>query len=456
MKTNFLRGVGRLGLMAGLFGSALAGAVASAQTLEVRTHVLTNGMKMLVHEDRTIPNVAFYIFYRVGSRNERPGTTGISHFFEHMMFNGAKKYGPKQFDVAMEGAGGANNAFTDYDITAYQDWCPASALPLIFDLESDRIAHLSFDPKMVESERGVVASERRLSEGDNGALLSEQLWAAAYTAHPYQWPVIGWMVDIEHWVMADLKRHFEMGYSPSNAVMVVSGAASFTEVVSLAQRFVEPIAARAGPPAVTTREPEQTGERRVKLVKFAQLPLLMVGYHVPESAHPDFLALQALRRILIFGHSSRLYQRLIDRDQSAIEVKADLSLAIDPTLFVFTCQAKEGGDTQAIEKALYEELGQIQRVGATERELQKARNALLVELYDQLKTIDGRSHALGNYEVFFGDYRKLLEVETALNKVTREDVQRVARKYFTENNRTVATLVPEAPRQEAGPSSTKE
>src|SRR2546426_665446 len=195
-----------------------------AQPLDVRTQSLTNGLKILVHEDHSIPSAVSYIFYRVGSRNERPGTTGISHFFEHMMFNGAKKYGPKQFDVFMEAAGGSSNAYTDYDVTVYQDWFPPTALELIFDLESDRIAHLSFDPKIVESERGVVASERRTSvEANNAALLDEQLWAAAFTAHPYQWPVIGWMVDIEHWKMEDLKRHFEMGYAPNNATMVVAG-----------------------------------------------------------------------------------------------------------------------------------------------------------------------------------------------------------------------------------------
>src|SRR5512140_1057037 len=134
----------------------------AAQTLSfpVETHTLKNGMKVLIHEEHSIPNVALYIFYKIGSRNERPGATGLSHFFEHMMFNGAKKYGPKQFDVVMEAAGGANNAYTSEDVTAYMDWCPVSALPLIFDLEADRIAHLSFDPKMVESERGVIISER--------------------------------------------------------------------------------------------------------------------------------------------------------------------------------------------------------------------------------------------------------------------------------------------------------
>jgi zinc protease len=425
--------------------SALAGTTVGAQPLAVRAHLLTNGMKVLVHEDNSIPNAALYIFYRVGSRNERPGTTGISHFFEHMMFNGAKKYGPKQFDRVMEAAGGANNAFTDYDITAYQDWCPVSALPLIFDLESDRVANLAFDPKMVESERGVVASERRLGDGDNATLLWEQLWAAAFTAHPYQWPVIGWMVDIEHWTMDDLKHHFNIGYSPANATLVVSGAAKADEVVGLAQRYLEPIPARPGPRPVTTREPEQQGERRVKLVKFAQLPLLMVGYHVPASAHADYSALQALRQILLFGHSSRLYRRLIDKDQLAIEVKGDLNLALDPTLFVITMQAKEGADTLALEKALYQELERLQREGVTEPELQKARNILLAEFYHQIKTIDGKSRALGNYEVFFGDYHKLFQATEEFAKVTREDIKRVAQKYFLEKNRTVATLVPDKP-----------
>src|SRR5262245_42444735 len=137
--------------------------VAPAQQLQIKTHTLKNGMKIIVEEDHSIPNVALYIFYRIGSRNERPGTTGLSHFFEHMMFNGAKKYGPKQFDVTMEANGGSNNAYTSRDVTVYQDWFPRSALDLIFDLEADRIADLSFDPKVIESERGVVASERRTS-----------------------------------------------------------------------------------------------------------------------------------------------------------------------------------------------------------------------------------------------------------------------------------------------------
>src|SRR5262245_26017510 len=173
-------------------------AMGVAQQFDVKTHQLSNGMELLLLEDHTIPNIALYFFHRVGSRNERPAITGLSHFFEHMMFNGAKKYGPKMFDCVMEDHGGANNAYTSEDLTVYQDWFPSSALPLIFDLEADRTRDLSFEPKMVESERGVVANERRVSvDNNNESILKEQVLAAAFTAHPYQWPVVGWMVDIE-------------------------------------------------------------------------------------------------------------------------------------------------------------------------------------------------------------------------------------------------------------------
>src|SRR5580704_14993634 len=221
------------------------------QEFPVATKTLKNGMKVLVQTDHSIPHVALYIFYRIGSRNEGPGTTGISHFFEHMMFNGAKKYGPGELDKVMEANGGANNAYTTRDVTVYQDWFPRSALPLIYDIEADRIQNLSFDPAKIKSEREVVASERRLrTDNDNGGLLDEQLWATAYIAHPYQWPVVGWMSDIEHWTMEQLKHHFEMGYSPNNATMVVAGDVSPEEIFQLCEKYIEPIPTHAPPPQV--------------------------------------------------------------------------------------------------------------------------------------------------------------------------------------------------------------
>jgi zinc protease len=423
-----------------------AAAGARAQNVEVKTHTLKNGMKILVQEDHSIPNVAFYVFYRIGSRNERPGTTGLSHFFEHMMFNGAKKYGPGEFDRVMEANGGSNNAYTSQNVTVYQDWFPRSALDLIFDLEADRIRDLSFDPKVIESERGVVRNERKLSvDNSNFGLLNEQLWATAFTAHTYQWPVVGWDVDIVNWKMEDLQNHFRMGYSPSNATMVISGDVKFEEIVVLAQKYIEPIPSHDPPPAVTTQEPEQHGERRVVVRKFAQLPIMMVGYHVPKTDSPEFYPLQILETIFFSGQSSRLYQRLVDKDQLALSVSGGWDWAFDPTLFEFSVQPRAGVDTAKVEQVLYEEIARLQKGGITDEELEKAKNIRLAEFYRQMKTISGKSNVIGTYEVFLGDYHKLFNAAESYAKVSKEDVQRVAQQFLNENNRTVATLVPEAP-----------
>lgn len=427
---------------------------AGAQSFDVKTTTLKNGMKVLVEEDHSIPTVSLYIFYRIGSRNERPGTTGISHFFEHMMFNGAKKYGPGAFDSTMEGRGGTNNAYTSYDVTVYQDWFPPTALETIFDLEADRIRDLAFDPEKIKSERGVVASERRSSvDANNFGILDEQLWAAAYTAHPYQWPVVGWMVDIQNWTMEDLKHHFEMGYSPSNATMVVVGDVTSDQIFQLAQKYIEPIPSHAPPPPVTTQEPEQIGERRVTVKKFAQLPILMMAYHVPRSSDGDYYALSVLRTIMFQGQSSRMYERLVDKDQVALSISGGMGFALDPTLFTITAQPKAGVEPATVEKEVYEELEKVKSGGVTTEELEKAKNILLANFYRQMKTGSGRANQLGAYEVYFGDYHKLFDAANAYQRVTREDVQRVASKYFGENNRTVATLVPDkssAPQRAGG------
>lgn len=427
-----------------LAGVLAASASASAQGFDVKTHTLKNGMKILVQEDHSIPNVALYIFYRIGSRNERPGTTGISHFFEHMMFNGAKKYGPGEFDRVMEANGGSNNAYTSQNVTVYQDWFPRSALDLIFDLEADRIRDLNIVPEIVESERGVIASERRNGvDANNAAILNEQLWATAYTAHPYQWPVVGWMSDIESWTIDDLRTHFKTGYSPSNATMVVTGDVTLDEIVKLAEKYIEPIPASPPPPPVLTREPEQLGERRIVVKKFAQLPALQIAYHVPATSDPDYYPLQVLETVLFSGQSSRMYRRLVDRDQTALSVAGGTDVSFDPTLFEISAQPKAGVDPAAVEAAIYDELAKVAAESITPAEIEKAKNILLSDFYRRIRTISGRSNAIGTYDVFFGDYRKLFTAADDFARVTQADVQRVARKYFTDRNRTVATLVPD-------------
>lgn len=414
-----------------------------AQNVEVKTHTLKNGMKILVSEDHSIPNAAMYIFYRIGSRNERPGTTGLSHFFEHMMFNGAKKYGPGEFDRTMEAAGGANNAYTTRNITAYTDFFPSSQLELIFDLEADRIESLAFDPKIIESERGVVYSERRLRvDNDNNGILDEQMWATAFTAHPYQWPVVGWASDIEKWTMQDLRHHFEIGYSPSNATMVVTGDVKFDDVIKLAQKYIEPIKSHEAPPLVTTVEPEQLGEKRAKVEKPAQLPSVYIGYHIPATNSPDYYPLRVLETVLFYGESSRGYRRLVDKDQLAVAVSGGVDFDLDPSLFTILIQNQEGTMPKKAEKALYEEIERLKKDGITDAELQKAKNVLLVNFYNELRRIAGKANIIGTYEVFFGDYQKFLNAPDDFSKVTAADVRRVAEKYFVEHNRTVVTLVP--------------
>jgi zinc protease len=429
----------------------LSSGLALAQTHNVQTAMLSNGMKILIEEDHGIPNVAMYFFYRIGSRNERPGITGISHFFEHMMFNGAKKYGPKQFDIQMEKAGGENNASTSNDLTVYTDWFPNTALELMMDMESDRIRDLAFVPKIIESERGVVYSERRSSvDNSNQGTLSEQLRAAAFTAHPYHWPVVGWPSDIESWNMDDLKNYFKIGYAPNNCTMVVVGDVTTANVLALARKYIEPIPRQDPPPPVRTKEPVQQGERRVIVRKAAQLPLQMIAYHVPESKSPDTPALELAAALLSRGESSRLYQRMVDRDQLAISVNAGKGDSFDPTLMTISIQPRSGVDPAQTEKALYEELERLQSKAVESDELQKAKNELLAAQYRQMKTIAGRANLLGRYEVFYGDYAKLFSVDKEIQAVSAEDIQRVARTYFTEKNRTVATLIPEGPARPAG------
>ncbi|MEZ7500495.1 pitrilysin family protein [Flavobacterium sp. Arc3] len=408
---------------------------------DVNTFTLKNGMKILVVEDFSIPNANMYLFYKVGSRNEYQGITGLSHFFEHMMFNGAKKYGPKLFDQTMEFNGGANNAYTTENVTVYTNWFPTSAASVIFDLEGDRISSLSIDPTMVESERDVVLSERRTGlENSPWRLLSQSLQATAFQEHPYHWPVMGYEDDMKNWTQQDLERYFKTYYAPNNCVVVVSGAIKTEAVKLLAEKYLEPIPAQPAPPKVHIVEPAQTGERRITVQKEVATPYLMIGYHTPETKHDDYYALNILSSVLSSGKSSRLYASLVDKKQLATQVFTDYGDSFDPGLFNVYAVANKNVDEVDLENAIYAEIEKIKKDGITETELQKIKNQKLMEFYDQVETIDGKSNNIGTYEVFFGDYRKMFDAPANYNKIKIADVQRVANAYFTKSNRTVGVL----------------
>ncbi|SEF97246.1 M16 family metallopeptidase [Flavobacterium urumqiense] len=408
---------------------------------DVKTFTLKNGMKFLVVEDFSIPNANMYLFYKVGSRNEYQGITGLSHFFEHMMFNGAKKYGPKLFDRTMEFNGGANNAYTTENVTVYTDWFPASASEIIFDMEADRISSLSIDPKMVESERGVVLSERRTGlENSPWRLLSQSVQATAFQEHPYHWPVIGYEDDMKNWTQQDLERYFKTYYAPNNCVVVVSGAIKLDQVKRLAEKYLEAIPAQPAPPVVHIVEPAQTGERRITVKKEVATPYLMIAYHTPESKNEDYYALNILSSVLSSGKSSRLYTALVDKQQLATQVSSDFGDSFDPNLFNFYAVANKNINETDLENAIYAEIEKIKTNGISETELQKIKNQKLMEFYSQVETIDGKSNNIGTYEVFFGDYRKMFNAPANYNKITVADVQNVAKKYFIKSNRTVGIL----------------
>ena len=436
-------------------GAAPAATPALPGADQIVTRTLPNGMKLVVWPDKDIPNVAMYTWYRVGSRNERPGITGISHFFEHMMFNGTKTRPPGVFDQTMEANGGRNNAYTSSDVTVYQNWFPNTTTPLIFDLEADRMRNLDFDPKKVESERGVVYSERRSSiDNDNFGTLIEQMQATAFVAHPYQIPTIGWPSDIEGWKVEDLQAYYRQYYAPNNAVMFVVGDVDPAAVFKLADQHLASLEAQAPPPPVTTVEPPQQGERRITIEREAQTPLLAMAWHA--AAAPDRVSrvMEVLLSILGDGDSSRLYRRLVDREQAAVDVGTALDQGFDPGLAWIYAVVPPGGDIARTEKLVDEEIARIAKDGPTPAELAKARNQALAGFWRGLETISGKAQALGTYEVFHGDYRKLFDAPAQYASITAEDVKKAAAAVMRPENRTVGTLVPPKSAQAQQPTAT--
>ncbi|MFT5453344.1 MAG: zinc protease, partial [Enterobacterales bacterium] len=416
--------------------------IAETKIDDVKSFTLENGMTILVLEDHSIPNANMYLFWKVGSRNEYPGITGLSHFFEHMMFNGAKKYGPKEFDRVMEANGGANNAYTSEDITVYTDWFPADSMEVMFDLEADRIQYLAIDEKMVESERGVVTSERSTGlENSNYRLLEEEVKSAAFRAHPYSWSVIGHQSDIDNWSMQDLRDYHRTYYAPNNAFVVISGDVTVEQVKTLANKYFAPIPAQEPPKKVHTVEPKQNGERRVYVQKASvSSPNVLFKYHIPATLDADYYPLSMLASILGDGNSSRLHRGLVNDKQVATNVYAFLPESFDPNLFSIYAIGVRDVSAENLERGIIEQINSIIDKGVTQRELDKVKNQAQVNFYRSLATINGKSNTLGTYELFFGSYKEMFKATDRMSAVTIADIQRVAKTYLRRANRTVGVL----------------
>ena len=407
----------------------------------IQSVTLENGLEIIVWPDHDIPNVALYYFVRAGSRNEHPGITGLSHFFEHMMFNGTSKLDPGEFDRVMETAGGANNAFTNNDITGYTDWFPRSALEVVFELEADRLQNLDFDPEVVESERDVVYSERRTSiDNNNLRKLLEQVQATAYVAHPYQFPVIGWPSDIESWTKEDLEAFYRQFYAPNNITMVIVGDVTPDEVFDLAEEYFEDIDSQEPPPPVRTVEPEQQGERRVLIETDAQTPMLHMAFHAFAAADPETLAMTLLLNVLVDGDSSRLHRLFVEEEQLAVAIGGFQFEGFDPGLVYFYLILPPDGDLAAVEARMFEELQRVADEGVTDEELAKARNIMLADFWREVSTIDGKAGALARAAVFQGAYERLFDLPQEIEAVTTDDLRAVAATVLRRNNATIGTL----------------
>src|SRR5487761_615364 len=410
---------------------------------DVRAATLANGMRVIVWPVRNIPNVAIYNWVRAGSRNETPGATGLAHFFEHMMFNGTSRHPPGAFDRLMEAEGGANNAFTSDDVTVYQDWFPASALELVLDLASDRVAPLAFTPEVIESERGVVTSERRLRVEDNShGLLAEQVQATAFVAHPYRFPTIGWPADIRAWRLADLQAFYRTYYAPNNLTLALAGDIDPERAIALARQFFEPIPAQAPPPPVRAVEPQQLSERRVLIRRKAQTPLLQCAYKAPRAADPRAPAVSLLLSALVEGDASRLHRALVEDRQVAIEVGGHWQEGFDPGLLWLSLTLPEGADPEEAREALDAELSAVAADGVTAADLERARNLATAGLWKKLAAIDGKAQLLGEYEVFHGDWARLFDAPARIADVSADELRAVAREILDERRRTLGILVP--------------
>jgi len=414
---------------------------------EITAYTMANGLRIVVWPDHDIPNIVMYNFVRAGGRNEYPGITGLSHFFEHMMFSGTTQLDPGEFDRIMEAAGGANNAYTSNDLTVYQDWFPRSALKTIFELEADRLQNLAIDPDVVESERNVVFSERRLRiDNDNNGRLNEQMLANAFVAHPYQFPVIGWPSDIENWTQEDLESYFKTYYAPNNCTMIFTGAVSPEEIFLLAEQYFAPIPRQSPPPPVRTVEPEQAGERRLLIETDTETPLLHVAFHAGSAADPETRHMELLLNILVGGDSSRLHRLLVEEEQLALGVGGMQMEGFDPGLVYFYLTLPPGADIAAVEARLLEELERVAVEGVTGAELEKARKIILADYWRNLSTINGKAAALGNYEVFTGSYENLFSLPEDVSAVTVVDLKAVASSVFRRANMTIGVL--QAPGEE--------
>jgi zinc protease len=410
---------------------------------QVVEHKLANGLKVLLLREARAPIITLQVWYRVGSRNEALGKTGISHLTEHLMFKGTAKYGPKFFSREVQRVGGTDNAFTSRNYTAYFETGPKDQLRHWLEMEADRMRGVNVDEKTFETEKKVVLEERRLrTEDDPESFMQETAMAVTFKAHPYQWPIIGWLHDIDSISLEDYRTHYHRYYLPNNCTLVVVGDIDPKEALTHIEETFGRLPAGPEPPKVTAKEPKHYGPSRVEVHREAQFPALLMNYHVPNWESPDAYPLELLARLLSSGRSSRLYHNLVYQQKLALEAGADYDFdTTDPFVFSLAGQPMPGKTVAQLEAALEAEIKRLQTDLVGEKELQKAKNQVAASFYMALDSIFYRGMLLGRTETV-ARWTLLQEFVPKIQQVTREQVREAARQYLVADNRTVGVLVP--------------
>lgn len=414
---------------------------------------LDNGLTVLVRETHSAPVASFWIYYRVGSRNELPGYTGISHWVEHMLFKGTPRYPNGEFDRAISRAGGISNGVTSQDWTTYFETLPAERIALALDFESDRMVNAQFDDDEVEAERTVILSEREGAENNVFWQLSEEVQAAAFRVHSYHHPTIGWRSDLLAITRADLERHYRTYYTPNNAVAVVVGDIITGDMLEQLHAAFGALPPGPPPPPVRVVEPPQRAERRILLRGADRTPYLLFAFPGVTAADPDFFPLVVLDAVLsgakgmgVFGgggnqRSSRLYRALVE-SELAVNASSTFRPALDPDLFSLHITPAPGVAHQQVEDALWAEMESICRDGVRDDELRKAVKQTKAQFAYSSESVTHQGYWLGFSEVVTG-LEWLDGWLERLSAVTAADVQRVAHTYFTPARRTVGWYIPE-------------
>ena len=406
---------------------------------------LDNGLHVIVHEDRSTPIVAVSVMYHVGSKNEREDRRGFAHFFEHLLFEGSENIARGEFSKYVEGAGGVLNANTNGDRTYYYEVLPSNQLELGLWLESERMMHARVDQVGIDTQREVVKEERRQRYENQpyGSILIEVL-KRAYTVHPYKWPTIGFMEDLNAASEKDYKDFYETYYVPNNAVLVVAGDVDPKEARRLVEAYFGPIARGRDLTRRQVEEPVLKGEVRDVVYDNIQLPAVVQAYRIPAYGTPDFYAVDMVNRLLSSGNSSRLQKALKDEQQKALYVGAFSFPFEDPGLAIAFAIANAGVDAQALEEAMDAEVLRLQQDLVQEEELAKLKAQLETEQVMDNARIAGVASNLASAYTFLGDAGAAsTEIERYL-AITPKDIQRAATTYFNRDSRVVLHYLPKS------------